>query len=512
MKHKFVVGGVEYGGGILRGGVEYEIDINGGGDLRFGVAACGSLKFSAMSPHPFSEGVEFTWLRKQIEEESYSSMGVFTVRSVTKRGMCYGVEATDRMSAFNVDAKLFLDAVNYPTNHFDLLRTICAMFGVSVQIQSMANSSLVVSSSPYWDGATVRDIISMLAEASGCFAHFLPNGEMYFGGYRNVGVNFTKSHYSSPFIADYSVAPIDKVQVRATPGDIGTIVGNGQNTYVVEGNPMFALAPVGSEVSSASLLLNTISGITYTPCEIPLFNDHGVRVGDAFTIGGVPAIAMSYRCTPRGTVISCTGSPRRDVQSTAANRDVIALLGRTNELVRTSMLMSSRIADAEGKVSTIEQTADSISAIVGQQELKITALSTEMSGTVKFTNLTDGVTQISGDNITTGTIRAINIDGCVLTSTGEIYTNGQWAASKVTVLQGTIQFECAFTNGVTTLSQLSSHDGLSLSSTSTININSTESITLEGPGVVFAITGNMYVIKGGYVYEVIHSGNIHQYV
>ena len=64
MKHKFVVGGVEYGGGILRGGVEYENDINGGGDLRFGVAACGSLKFSAMSPHPFSEGVEFTWLRK----------------------------------------------------------------------------------------------------------------------------------------------------------------------------------------------------------------------------------------------------------------------------------------------------------------------------------------------------------------------------------------------------------------------------------------------------------------
>jgi hypothetical protein len=512
VKHKFVVGGVEYGGGILRGGVEYEIDINGGGDLRFGVAACGSLKFSAMSPHPFSEGVEFTWLRKQIEEESFSAMGVFTVRSVTKRGLCYDVEATDGMSAFNVDAKLFLDAVNYPTNHFNLLSTLCVMFGVSVQIQSMANSSLVVSSSPYWDGATVRDIISMLAEASGCFAHFLPNGEMHFGGYRNVGVDFTKSHYSYPFIADYLVAPIDKVQIRATQGDIGTIVGNGQNTYIVEGNPMFAVAPAGSEVSSASLLLNAISGITYTPCEIPLFNDNGVRVGDAFTIDGVPAVAMSYRCTPRGTVISCTGSPRRDVQSTAANRDVIALLGRTNELTRTSELTESRLTDAEGEISLIRQTSDEIVLAVGNQNIKISSLETEISGVVKFSNLTDGVTQISGDNITTGTIRAINIDGCVVTSNGDIYTDNTWAKSKVTVTNGAIQFKCEFDTGVTTLSQLSSHGGLSLSSTSTININSTESITLEGPGVIFAITGNMYVLKNGYFYEVIHSGNIHQYV
>lgn len=533
MKHKFVVGGVEYGGGILRGGVEYEIDINGGGDLRFGVAACGSLKFSAMSPHPFSEGVEFTWLRKQIEEESFSAMGVFTVRSVTKRGLCYDVEATDGMSAFNVDAKLFLDAVNYPTNHFNLLSTLCVMFGVSVQIQSMANSSLVVSSSPYWDGATVRDIISMLAEASGCFAHFLPNGEMHFGGYRNVGVDFTKSHYSSPFIADYSVAPIDKVQIRATRGDIGTIVGNGQNTYVVEGNPMFALAPVGSEVSSASLLLNTISGITYTPCEIPLFNDHGVRVGDAFTIGGVPAIAMSYRCTPRGTVISCTGSPRRDVQSTAANRDVIALIGKTNELVRTSAETESRLANAEGEISTIKQTAsgieltvssiegeittikqtsNSISATVGAQGIKIGALETELNGAVKFKNLTDGITEISGDNITTGTIRTISLEGCTVTTLNDIYVDNQWVAAKAVLGNASLQFTSVYGSGVTVLSQITAHQGISIYSTSMVHVQGAESITLEAPGLVFAITGGMWVFKGNYVYEVIHSGNIAQYL
>lgn len=533
MKHKFVVGGVEYGGEILRGGVEYEIDINGGGDLRFGVAACGSLKFSAMSPHPFSEGVEFTWLRKQIEEESFSAMGVFTVRSVTKRGLCYDVEATDGMSAFNVDAKLFLDAVNYPTNHFTLLRTLCGMFGVSVQIQSMANSSLVVSSSPYWDGATVRDIISMLAEASGCFAHFMPDGGMYFGGYRNVEVDFTKSHYSSPFIADYSVAPIDKVQIRATQGDIGTIVGNGQNIYIVEGNPMFAVASAGSEVSSASQLLNAISSITYTPCEIPLFNDHGVRIGDAFTIGGVPAIAMSYRCTPRGTVISCTGSPRRDVQSTAANRDVIALIGKTNELVRTSAETESRLANAEGEISTIKQTAsgieltvssiegeittikqtsNSISVTVGAQGIKIGALETELNGAVKFKNLTDGITEISGDNITTGTIRTISLEGCTVTTLNDIYVDNQWVAAKAVLGNASLQFTSVYGSGVTVLSQITAHQGISIYSTSMVHVQGAESITLEAPGLVFAITGGMWVFKGNYVYEVIHSGNIAQYL
>lgn len=513
MKHKFVVGSVEYGGEILRGGVEYEIDINGGGDLRFGVAACGSLKFSAISPHPFSEGVEFTWLRKQIEEESFSAMGVFTVRSVTKRGMCYDVEATDGMSLFDVGAKPFLDAISYPTNHFGLLRTLCGMFGVSVQIKSMANSSLVVSTSPYWDGATVRDIISMLAEASGCFAHFLPNGEMHFGGYRNVEVDFTKSHYSSPFIADYSVAPIDKVQIRATQGDIGTIVGSGQNIYIVEGNPMFAVASAGSEVSSASQLLNAISSITYTPCEIPLFNDNGVRVGDAFTIGGVPAIAMSYRCTPRGTVISCTGSPRRDVQSTAANRDVIALLGRTNELVRTSELMSSRITDAEGKVSTIEQTANSISAVVGQQGIRITELSTELSGTVKFTNLTDGVTQISGSNIKTGTINAIDITGCTITSAGYVSsTTGLWTAT-ATLSSSVLKFLSVNPYGETTIATISGAGGMSLSCTGSIFIDGGGSlIALQNGMVGISVLSDIEIHRNNQLYVNIDSGNIYQYI
>lgn len=512
MKHKFVVGSVEYGGEILRGGVEYEIDINGGGDLRFGVAACGSLKFSAISPNPFSEGVEFTWLRKQIEEESFSAMGVFTVRSVTKRGLCYDVEATDGMSAFNVDAKLFLDAINYPTNHFNLLRTLCVMFGVSVQIKSMANSALVVSSSPYWDGATVRDIISMLAEASGCFAHFLPNGEMYFGGYRNVGVNFTKSHYSSPFIADYSVAPIDKVQIRSTQGDIGTIVGNGQNTYIVEGNPMFAVAPAGSEVSSASLLLGAISGITYTPCEIPLFNDQGVRVGDAFTVDGSLSVVMSYRCTPRGTVVSCTGSPKRDVQSIAANRDIIALVGKTNELIRNSAITESRLTSAEGDISVIRQTASEISAVVGEQGLKITSLETELTGTVKFSNLKDGVTEISGSNIKTGTISAVNIDGCKISSTNEIYSGNQWAAAVATLSNGSLRFECTYPDGHVTSAQITAHSGMSIYSTSTLYFSSVEGLSLEAPLILLNVTGNVFVMKGGVLYTVIHSGNIHEFV
>lgn len=512
MKHLFLIDGREYGSEIMRGGAYYEIDINGGTDLRFGVAACGLLKFSVFSPHPFSEGTRFVWKRKQIEEKEFSDMGVFTVHSVTRRGNTYDVEARDDMASLDVDAKSMLESFIYPTTHIGLLEQLCMFFGISVQLQSMANSGLVVDRNPYWDGATARDILSMIAEASACFAHFLPNGKMYIGGYRETGTALTNANYSSPFIADYTVSAIDKVQVRSTQGDIGYIAGTGKNTYIVEGNPLFAVLPVGDTTNYAYSLLLAMSGITYTPCEIPLFNDNGLRVGDWFEVDGVRSVVMSYRCTPSGTVISCTGSPKREVQSSAANRDIISLIGKTNELTRTSELTESRLTDAEGEISSIRQTSDEIVLAVGDQNIKISSLETEISGVVKFSNLTDGVTQISGDNITTGTIRAINIDGCVVTSNGDIYTNNTWAKSKVTVTNGAIQFKCEFDTGVTTLSQLSSHEGLSLSSTSTININSTESITLEGPGVIFAITGNMYVIKNGYIYEVIHSGNIHQYV
>ncbi|MBQ2768100.1 MAG: hypothetical protein IJF49_08515 [Clostridia bacterium] len=511
MEHRFIVDGETYGTEILRSGVDYEIDVNGSGDLRFGVVACGVMKFSVIAPHPFTDGGAFVWQRRQLEEDEFAVMGQFTVRSITRRGSVYDIEARDGMAALDVDAKQYLDAMLYPTTLFSLAANLCVIFGIVFE-SSMVNSGVMVTASPYWDGATVRDIFSMIAEVSGAFAMFRSSGVFYLGGYRETGVALTKEHYSSPFVADYEVAAIDKVQIRATQGDIGVIAGSGTNTYVIEGNPIFALADSADVVDCAGNLLARASAITYTPCEVPLFNDRGLRVGDIFTIDGVRSIVMSYRCTARGTVISCTGAPRRETQSTASNRDVIALLGKTNELTRTSALLESRLTDAEGNISVIEQASGEISAFVNAQGIRITTLETEMTGTVKFTNLTDGVTSISGSNIDTGTISAIEITGCKVSSVGVFTSSAGVGISGVMLDGGILTFSGELlSNGYSYTSTISAVNGLELSSDGPFTARATEGLTLSG-GVILLEGAGIFCNRGGTLYVNVDSGNIGQYI
>lgn len=535
MKHYFEVYGenATYGDEVLRGGVDYEIDINGSGDLRFGVAACGVMRFTVIGEHPFQGGRGFVWFRKQIEEEDFTNMGYFIVHSATKRGNCYDIEARDGMSEFDIDAKSFLNSVYYPCTHYDLISDISSLFGYIIRKNEMPNAGAIVGKSPYWDGATLRDIIAAIAEASGCFARIDSEGFMRIERYQNTGINITNANYASPFVSDYSVSPIDKVQIRSTANDIGMVAGSGTNAYIIENNPMFHVLPDGDTTNYAQNILNAVSGITYTPCEVPMFNDMGLRVGDSFTIDGKKALVMSYRCSSRGIVISCTGSPTRDTQSNATNRDVIALIGKTNELVRTSAETESRLANAEGEISTIKQTAsgiestvssiegeittikqtsNSISATVGAQGIKISALETELSGVVKFTNLTDGITEISGDNIRTGTISAININGCTFTSEG-LVAAGSLMHVKMTLSTGVLQFESTYNNGPTVLSGITAGEGMILLSQGPVFVESGSSMLTVQEGVVgITVYGNIEIYRSGQLFINIDSGNLYSYL
>lgn len=48
--------------------------------------------------------------------------------------------------------------------------------------------------------------------------------------------SISKSQYISAQYEDYIVRTIDKLQIREKENDIGVIVGDGGNTYVIEGN------------------------------------------------------------------------------------------------------------------------------------------------------------------------------------------------------------------------------------------------------------------------------------
>ena len=72
-------------------------------------------------------------------------------------------------------------------------------------------------------------------------------------------------------------------------------------------------------------------------------------------------------------------------------------------------LISASLANAEGDIAALQVQANGISASVSSLDGRVSGLEVGMDGVVFFSHLTDGVTQISGSNIKTGVISAINI-------------------------------------------------------------------------------------------------------
>lgn len=102
--------------------------------------------------------------------------------------------------------------------------------------------------------------------------------------------------------------------------------------------------------------------------------------------------------------------------------------GNISTLVQTSNALSVRVSNAEGDASEALQTVEGFtlkSSVSGNTAtlglyngnvLYGNAAQIVFSGFVTFTDLSrSGNTTINGDNITTGTIEAINIEGCTIT-------------------------------------------------------------------------------------------------
>lgn len=101
--------------------------------------------------------------------------------------------------------------------------------------------------------------------------------------------------------------------------------------------------------------------------------------------------------------------------------------GNISTLTQTANSLSSRITSAEGSISSLSQTVNSICLSVSNGSysstiqllangVTISSQSISFSGMVTFSDLsTSGWTTINGDNITTGTIEAIDITGCTIT-------------------------------------------------------------------------------------------------
>jgi len=162
-------------------------------------------------------------------------------------------------------------------------------------------------------------------------------------------------------IADYYTSKIERVQLRGTEDDIGIIVGDGSNTYVIEGNPLLYNLTDASGRPIATNILNAIKDFRYIPFSGKFMGLPFMEVGDyvnIHTMNGHVAMSPLLCRVLSGSrlcfdTLSANGTQEIE-QTTEVNRMVNVLNQRTHEIVNDVETLSSTITNVETEVAGLE--------------------------------------------------------------------------------------------------------------------------------------------------------------
>ena len=277
-------------------------------------------------------------------------------------------------------------------------------FGVTQKDIALPNDSMVIKRSLDKETGNVQTnvlsgstVIKAICEINGCFGHINRQGQFEYiylkqdiqGLYPANDLypadnlypkspdsyRINKSDYITADYEDYIVEPITKLQIRSSDSDVGTIIGNGNNAYIIENNMLTYQKTANEMQKIAQNIYNKISKIRYRPFTADLRGNPCLEVGDAIRILTKNAIVESYVLERDFKGIqalrdsfSSVGEQYYSEKVNSTQTSIKQLENRSNKLERTIEETKSTITDVENDLSSqITQTADSITTEVSKK-------------------------------------------------------------------------------------------------------------------------------------------------
>lgn len=319
--------------------------------------------------------------------------GIYVVDSVVRQAdrRKHKIMAYDRMIKFDVDVSDWYHAM-YPTDDTthtiqELRDSLCEHIGVPQQQTVLINDEMVVGKTISPESLCGRDVLKAICEINGVFGHFDRTGMLTYISLQDTGLYPSDTlypgddlypqsgwaaaeeleYYKTITYEDYLIDGIDRVQIRQEDGDIGAVVGSGNNAYIVEGN--FLAYGLGSAdlTKLAWSIYDSIAGKTYRPAKIVSYAMPWIEVGDGLraittdteiatfvltrTMSGIQAMMDTVEA--KGT--------KTQGQNFGLRNEVIQLKGKTAVIVKQVDEVSSTLSDLEKETtSQIKQLSDSI--------------------------------------------------------------------------------------------------------------------------------------------------------
>lgn len=318
-----------------------------------------------------------------------------------------------------------------------------AHLAIPHEYATLVNDSMTVKKTIDTDKLSALEVLQAICEINGAFGHInrqgffefvvlgpiteglYPSDDLYpsdtlYPSAENASILLGKNYIDCQY-EDFVTQPISKLQIRQEENDIGAVVGNGNNAYVVQGNFLVYGKNATELQTIANKLYSVISKITYRPYEATTKGNYCYEVGDIISITGKREIVHGYVLsrTIHGIqalrdVLSAQGTEYYTETTNSLQTQITQLQGKTNKLTRTVDETRSEISDVEsGLQSQITQTASSIRAEVEDIE----------SGLQSQINVQAGQIQLRTTQGEVNNMINVAIDGIELTA-DKINLNG----------------------------------------------------------------------------------------
>lgn len=290
--------------------------------------------------------------------------------------------------------------------------------GFEQEETTLTNDEMVVEKTIESDEISGKYIINAICEINGCFGHINRNNKFQyleialnqFGLYpRNdiypaddlypvepSGRKIANNLWISCEYEDYLVEKIDTLQIRQKENDIGVIIGNGDNLYVIQDN-FLVYGKSGSDLEQiAKNTFNVIKSLSkYRPYSVECLGNPCIEVGDAIRITAKSEIIESYvlQRTIKGIqslrdTYKADGQKVRSQNLNSTQKSIKQLKGKTNEIVRTVEETRIEISDLDKNLSAkIQINASAISSEVTRATNAENSLSSRITQTAESISL-----------------------------------------------------------------------------------------------------------------------------
>ena len=376
-------------------------------------------------------------------------VGVFIAQKPVRSGMgTIELTAFDRLTLLDKDLSLWLAGLDaWPYALFDFAKMVCAACGIELTNTAIPNGGYPVQKFCA-QGITGRQLMQWAGQIAGRFCRATEQGQAEFAWYEplkthtiaamlpgemvdfdagsliitpedarisddgqgnvalssayvsvsddgqgTVVLTLSRSIETLPysqgslFLEDYTVAPVEKVQLQHSSEDVGTVYPDTQdevNTYSICGNYLLTAGSAGDLLPVAQTLYEQLKDVSYTPCRVSVPAELNIRPGHSVQITDpegktVTAWVMSKTTSGQRATLECTGSARRDSSAAVNNQYYKALSGKVLNLRTDVEGLKVENKDTTGKVAALTLDLEGIRTQISRQQQTAQGLQAQLT-------------------------------------------------------------------------------------------------------------------------------------